>query len=398
MRKFIAITLLLISIAPCLRAQRKEISQARSYIKSGKDLDKAEKLMTDLLAKDSANRREPKIYLTWDQAVQKQYAVGNEKLYLKEKYDTASLFQLAKRRFAILETLDSIDALPDAKGRVRPEYRKKHAEQLAAIRPNLFFGGSYFVRKGDYKTAFAFYDTYLDCDRQPLFEGYAFNAKDTLTAKAAYLATYCGYKAGSANSTLKYAEMARLDTATLRMTLRHMAEAYALKKDEPRRVAILKEGFARYVDSPYFFPRLMDHYTQASKLDSALAVADTALAQRPANILFMYAKANVLLNLERYDEAIALDDSIIARNDSLPDPYFDCATAYLNKALALENGADVRKKKKEIMALYAKARPYMERYRKLQPEAKDKWARPLYRIYLNLNLGKQFDEIDKLLK
>ena len=31
------------------------------------------------------------------------------------------------------------------------------------------------------------------------------------------------------------------------------------------------------------------------------------------------------------------------------------------------------------------------------PDEKKKWAPVLYRIYLNLNLGRQFDEIDKLL-
>ena len=84
-RKIILTTLLLLSVLPCLRGQRKEMSQARSYLKSGKDFDKAEKLMEDLLSKDSSNRMNPKIYLILYQAVSKQYEAGNEKLYLKEK-------------------------------------------------------------------------------------------------------------------------------------------------------------------------------------------------------------------------------------------------------------------------------------------------------------------------
>ena len=40
----------------------------------------------------------------------------------------------------------------------------------------------------------------------------------------------------------------------------------------------------------------------------------------------------------------------------------------------------------------------METYRLLAPEKKEKWGPALYRIYFNLNLGKQFDEIDRLLK
>ena len=47
---------------------------------------------------------------------------------------------------------------------------------------------------------------------------------------------------------------------------------------------------------------------------------------------------------------------------------------------------------------YQKALPYIEQYRQLLPNEKAKWGPVLYRIYLNLNMGKQFDEIDRLLK
>ena len=40
----------------------------------------------------------------------------------------------------------------------------------------------------------------------------------------------------------------------------------------------------------------------------------------------------------------------------------------------------------------------MERYRQLAPDQKQKWAPVLYTIYLNLNMGKEFDEIDRLMK
>ena len=44
-------------------AQKKAINQAQTYIKSGKNLDKAEKLMEDLL-KDSLHRENIKIWIT----------------------------------------------------------------------------------------------------------------------------------------------------------------------------------------------------------------------------------------------------------------------------------------------------------------------------------------------
>ena len=76
MKRIIAITCCLLMVLT-VGAQKKEISQAKTYIKSGKDkeLASAEKLMTDLLAKDSVNRQNPKIYDTWYEAVMKQYDV-----------------------------------------------------------------------------------------------------------------------------------------------------------------------------------------------------------------------------------------------------------------------------------------------------------------------------------
>ena len=120
MLKIISISLLFLMTTPCLRAQRKEISQARSYIKSGANLDKAVELMKGLLANDSTNRQNPKIYTTWFDAVEKQYAAGNEKLYLKQKYDTAALFGYARDMFDILARLDSVDT----------SQRKKYSEIL----------------------------------------------------------------------------------------------------------------------------------------------------------------------------------------------------------------------------------------------------------------------------
>ena len=39
----------------------------------------------------------------------------------------------------------------------------------------------------------------------------------------------------------------------------------------------------------------------------------------------------------------------------------------------------------------------MEDYRRLAADEKQRWAPALYRIYLNLNMGKQFEEIDQLI-
>jgi hypothetical protein len=90
-------------------------------------------------------------------------------------------------------------------------------------------------------------------------------------------------------------------------------------------------------------------------------------------------------------------DSLLQKNDTLAEAQFNVGTAYMNMALKLEQKSNFRKYRKQTMDYYQEAKGYMEAYRKLQPGAQGKWGPALYRIYLNLNMGKQFDEIDKLL-
>lgn len=393
-RRLYSVLLLLLMITPCLTwAQKKELSQARSYIKSGKDFDKAEKLMTDLL-KDSANRTNERIYLLWYEAVRGQYDQANMRLYLKQKQDTAAFFSLNRRMFTILETLDSLDMRPNAKGRVELEHRQKHAELLDGHRRNLFNGGSYHVRKSDYKQAFNYFESYIDCARQPLFSTYRYDSTDTRMPEAAYWATYCGYKQHDAVLTLRYRKQALLDTAKAQYTLQYIAEARRWLNDEEYYVKTLEDGFHRFPLSSYFFPRLLDSYTQQGRLDKALALSDSALQVCDSCEIFLFAKSTTLLRMERYGESVKVTNRLIELNDSMPEPHFNAGTAYLNLTMRL----DPRKDKKQLKQLYQKARTHMERYRQLMPDEKQKWGPALYRIYLNLNLGKQFDEIDRLLK
>jgi len=360
---------------------RQELSQARSSIKSGK-YEEAERLVTTLL-KDSANRHDKRIYATWFEAVTRQYEQGNEKLYLKQKYDTAAFFNLTRRLFVIGESLDSL----------QPELRHRHAAQLNVIRPNLFNGGVYFVRKAKWKEAFDFFESYLDCSRQPLFTTYAYDSIDRRMPEAAYWATYCGYKMNDPVLTLRHRHLALRDSVRSDFTLQFIAEARRWLKDEELYLTTLQEGFRRHPQFPYFFPRLIDVYNSRGQYDRALAAADSALAVCDSCELYLFAESTALLRLHRYRESIAYSDRLIAINDSLPEPYFNAGTAYLQ----LADGLNQRQDRKLIRVAYQNARHYMERYRELMPSEQNKWAPALYRIYLHLNLGRQFDEIDRLL-
>jgi len=378
-------------------AQKKQLDEASLMLKSGKNLDKAEKLMTGLL-KDSVNRTNQKIYALWFDIVEAQYEQANEKLYLKEKYDTAAFFNMTRRLFDIALTLDTLDMKPDKKGRVKLNYRKSNAETLHQLRPNLYYGGTYYVKKNNFVQGYDFFAHYLDAAQQPLFTSYKYATTDSVLPRAAYWATYCGYRLQDPDLTLRYAQIAMAYKPRAQYVLQYQCEAYQQQKREAAYLETLREGLRSYPEYQYFFPRLADYYKAQNENDSLLMIADYGLQVNSKEPLFLLAKSIALLNLERYDECVSISKEMIALNDSLSEAYFNIATCYLNQALELEQKGEPRKHREELRKLYAAARPYMEKYRSLLPDDKKRWAPALYRIYLNLNMGKQFEEIDRLMR
>lgn len=393
MKLRILITLLIISLPITLLAQRRQLQEARAIIKSGNNYDQAEMMMTKLLS-DSANLNNPRIYEMWLISVEKQYDQMNEAMYKKQVVDTTKFFNLTRRIFTIGERLDSLDMCPDKKGRANLTYRVDNARRLATYRPNLFFGGAYHLRKDQLQTAYDCFEMYIDCDRQPLFTGYDFEKNDPRMATAAYWATYTGYRMGDPVLTLRYAKEARRDTSKLEYTLQYVAQAWLKLNDNDSYVKTLQEGVALYPESPYFFPRLMDYYMEKGNYEKGLSYAESALQTDSLNELFLLAKSTMLLNLGRYAECLETSERMIKVNNQMADAYYNAGTACLNIAMNM----DSRRQKKQIRKMYQKAQPFMETYRMLMPDAKDKWGPSLYRIYFNLNLGRQFDEIDKILK
>ena len=379
-------------------AQKKEIQTAKDQVKAGKNLDQAAASMKKLLA-DSANRTNRKIWTIYFDAVRKQYEQGNEKLYLKQKYDTAQLFNYTRQLFEVAFQYDSVETAPDKKGRRDFEFRKGHSDYLAHIRSNLYNGGIWFLNKKKYPDAYKFFDCYIECASQPMFKQRNYGEKDKHLPTAAYYAVYSGYKMKDPKATLHHSYEALKDTVHYNYMLQYLAETYMLEKDTARYVASLKEGFKRVPTFPYFFPRLVEYYVVRNQLDSAMTVVNEALTVVPDSDVYLAAKSNLLLEQGKLQECIEVSKKVIEVNQKLGDPYYNAGICYFNLAVEQDkNSHNSRKVKEQVEANYKKALPYLVKYREMEPKEQGKWAFPLYTIYLNLNMGKEFNEIDKVMK
>lgn len=397
MRKLVCLYLLL-AFSLCAAAQKKELSAARDNLKSGKNLEQSERDLRKLLEKP-ANRQNEKIWLTLFDIVKKQYDQGNEKLYLKQGFDTARIFVLTGNMFDVLERFDSIDAMPDAKGVVKPRHRRKHATFLNDYRPNLFNGGRFFVNKKKYKEAYRFFDMYVDCISQPLFEQYQYENDARSLYEAAYWASFCAYQQKDSKATLHHAVLALKDSTHYRSMLQILAETYLMERDTTRYLETLHEGFKKFPLDLYFFRNLVVNHAEQQEWKDIIRLSDMGIVADSTVIDFLFAKCTALLNTSHYDESIVMGNRIMNLNDSIAETYYNVGLAWFNKAVLLDKQLKkTSAQKKQMAEYYRKALPYMEHYRKRDPEKIQRWSSPLYTIYLNLNMGKEFEEIDKLIR
>lgn len=398
MKRRIIHILVLLMVCSGVFSQKREISTARDWVKKGKNLEKAEQSM-QILLKDSANRHNTKIWDVLFESLRKQYEQGNEKLYLNQKYDTVSLFNIASRLFTVMVAYDSIDALPDKKGRVKLEYRKTNAELLNTLRPNLYNGGVFLIRKQKYPEAYNMLCQYLNTVDQPLFQSYRYAEKDRMLPTVSYWATYCGYKMKDTAKVMRHAPLALKDMTHHEMVLQYLSENYLQMKDTAMYIKTLKDGFELYPATSFFYSHLVDYYSHEKRWDKALDLTNRALRADSSNVVYHVTKSSLLLNLGEYDKSFAISDSLLQVNDSLPEAYLNAGLAKFNKGVTLDKTVhQSASRKKVIHNYYREAMPYLETYRKMREDKVDTWGLPLYTIYLNLNMGKQFDEIDKLMK
>ncbi len=397
MKRIVTTILLILSFVP-LFAQKKEINAAIDNLKANKDLDKVEASMTTLL-KDSSNISNEKIWNLLFESLKKQYQAGNEKLYLKQKYDTASLFNIASRMFTVMTRYDSIETEPNRSGKVKLKMRKQNSNTLNSLRPNLFNGGIFFIGKQNYSQAYILFDQYISAADMPIFKSYNYSAKDKNLPKAAYWASYCGYKLKDPQKVLHNTYLALKDKEHYESMLQYLAATYMLENDTTRSIETLEEGFSLYPKSDYFFSHLMDYYSKKSNWDKATILTNKAIQADSTNTKAWIAKSTILINSGDYVNSFQISQSILKKDSTLEDAWLNAGLAKYNQGVNLEHDTkNLKQKRQQVLHYYKEALPYFEKYRSLCPNNVDKWAMPLYSIYLNLNMGKQFDEIDEIIK
>ena len=402
--KKVVLSVVMLLVAGFAFAQEKAVKEAKKIANGvNPDFAQAEELINGALTnpetKDQAE--------TWNVAgfIQKRRSEKEmESAYLRKPYDTLQVYKSALDMCKYYLKCDELAQIPNEKGKIKNKYRKNNAMAIKGERGNLINGGIQFFNEDKNKEALEYFGMYVSLPSQPMFAEDEELKADTLLPQIAYYASLAAMKLEDYASVLKYAPAAKDDKEVGKFAMEFVSTALKAQGDTAQWISSLQEGVQKYPEHPFFFGNLIDYYSSNKKFDEAMAFADEMIAKDPANPFNVYVKGYLYHNMEDYDKALEYYKKTIELDPSYAEAYSNIGLIYCLKAQDFSGKAtsDVNDPKyQEDMAtlkkFYEEAKPYYEKARELKPDQKDLWLNGLYRVYYNLQMGPEYEEIEKLM-
>ncbi len=402
MRK-ILITMALLLVASFSFAQKENVREAKKIANSAGDFNKAEQLIKDAL-QNPETKDNPE---TWDIAglVQQKYNEEEmKKAYLNQQYDTARVYNSVLSMFEYYMKCDDLAQLPDSKGKIKNKFRKSNSSVLLVDRPNLINGGIYYFNNDQNEPALKFFSTYIESTFHPIFEGKNLAETDTLLSQTAYFASLAATKLEKYDKVAEFAPLAKDDKEFGSYAMEFLALAYQNLGDTVKWAETLQEGLKKYPDNEYFFGNLIDYYNKNELYDEAMDFADGMIASHPDNSFYVYVKGFLYHNMKDYDKALEFYKKTVEIDPTYAEAYSNIGLVYSIKGQEFSENAttDINdpqyaKDQETLREFYLEAKPNYEKARELAPDNKQLWLQGLYRVYYILDMGEEFEEIEKLM-
>ena len=391
-------------------AQKNVVKDAKAMMKKN-PAEAAQLLEAALTNPETAN--DPN---TWQLAGDLQKAIydgENEKIYLSQAGQSAApdmnlMYNSLAKMFEYYIKCDEVEQAGVASGTTKKaKLRKKNAEALFAVRPNLANGGVEAFNVNDYATAQKFFGMYIDVIDEPIFtDQVAILKADTLNALYANYATMAAglREPKDKEAIIKYGNVGKVDQLEGWRALMFMADIYGDKEegDSIKWLECIKEGAERFPDQEYFVGNIMDYYLQRGMVDEGLTQIEKLLSVKESGY-YLYVKGVLLFEKKQYDACIATMDQLIALGGDFAaegygkkgDCYFFPAQDIVeeNSKLSLDD-PKYNANEAKIKEAFAKAQPFYEKARDLEPDNKQIWGQMLLRIYWTLN-NPGYDALEK---
>lgn len=383
-----------------------------SVVKEAKSMKKDPAAAAKILEAALTNPETANDPETWKLAGDLQKALYDEenmKLYLPGgQADMPKLYNSLVKMFEYYLKCDEVEQAGVANGTVKKaKLRKKNAETLLQLRPNLINGGVEAFNENNYEAAQKYFGLFVDVIDNPMFAEQAAALKaDTLNSLYANYATMAAglREPKDTEAVLKYGNIGKESESEGWRALMFMAEVYGNKEnsDSTKWLEVIKEGSERFPEQDFFVGNIMDYYLQRGMVDEGIAQIDKLLAtnEKP---YFLYVKGVLLYEKKDYAGAhVALDKLISLGGDLVAEAYAKKGDCYFfpaqkiveeNSTLSMED-PKYNTNEAKIKEAYEQAKPFYEKAKELEPDNKAIWGQMLLRIYWTLNKA-EYEALEK---
>ena len=387
------------------KAAQKEVKEAKNEFERDDVQDKrGAKRLIDNAMKNELNQNWAQTWIVAADIYEDFYYKENTKSYT-QAYDTVGMYKLLTDWYKYAMKADSLEQIPNAKGRTTDEARKKHAPEIHRTMSDLIRGGIfYFNDHQDYEKAYDLFDTYFTIASHPMLK--SITDEDTIFQK--YVPIYSYYPALAAynlekwENVLKYATVATADEEVGETATEMICDAYGNLGDTVKWLETLKQGLVKYPTQQYYYGKLLNYYNLKNDMTELENFVKEMVEIDPEKAYNYYVLGYVAQQNKDYDNAIKQYETAIEKDANLSDAYFNLGLCIMFQAsdfMDSKSNLDYRSKAykdavKEQKNYYKKALPYFLKYRELEPSTTDKWAIPLQTIYYQLDMSKELNEIE----
>lgn len=318
---------------------------------------------------------------------------------------------------------------PNAKGKVKSDAQVKMFDELAInnYRTMYFNCGAFMDAVGDKEQSINYFQKFLDLPKTSALYTeaetdsiYKADAKTYSTARF-YIALQ-NFNLKKYKEAVAAADVALKDTANLHDLYLIKINSYGELKDSANWQRALVEASQRTGQVSYM-QNLVYYYLQNGKIQDADALISQLVSEHPSEKMTWFMKGSVELNVKQeYANSRESFEKALAIDPDFSDALFNMGTAYINdiyeqthsgkfkyvgtnknisgKGTAAYNKekAIYDKERETVKNYYEKARPYLEHYRELNPDAAKRWASPLQMVYSALGETEKAKEMDTLLE
>lgn len=422
MKKLIFILIAALGVSMTSYAQmsekemKKAVNEAKKIVKEAKKNIEGENVNAYQAKKLIDGAMQNEYIKDWDQtwiAAAEIYSAlfkteYNKSVLMGQKYDTLSMFNNLCKWIDYSVIADSLQQIPDAKGKTKNDVRKNMVSGLVAYSENLFVGGVTYLQQNNFDKSFALLDKYMSLENLDILKEAMANDANFVENKGrnAFYTAYSAYSKEDWKNCLKYAQMVPLDDEKNgELAMQFICLSYESLGDTANWIKSLQNGILKFPTNESFYSSLLGYY--AGKDNSALeGFVKEMIETDPNKATNYYILGCLAQQNQEYDKAIEQYKIALEKDDKMSESYNNICVCIMAKASDLENqnmkvdprSAAGKKLSAQVDEIVKQTIPYYEKWREVKPEDVAKWGNGLYGVYYRLRMNKEFDEIEKVLK